>query len=343
MSRTAVILFNLGGPDVPESIQPFLNNLFNDPAIIGIPWPLRPVLASVISHRRQKEARKIYDLIGGRSPLLENTREQAEALEAAFGDENFKVFLAMRYWHPMSDDTAIDVARFEPDRIVLLPLYPQFSTTTTASSLKEWGRAWKRHGRDVPTVAVCCYPLSRGLVATHARMVRQALDEAEGKRVRLLFSAHGLPEKIIRGGDPYQWQVEQTAEAIVEAIGRQNLDWSVCFQSRVGPLAWIGPSTIDEIERAGKEGIGVVVVPVAFVSEHSETLVELDIEYRKLAQAAGCQPYIRVPAPGIEGSFIGGLAEIVRSAVAGGSAPLAPDSGRRICPAKLGKCPCRVA
>ena len=143
MSRTAVVLFNLGGPDVPESIQPFLNNLFNDPAIIGIPWPLRPVLASVISHRRKKEARKIYDLIGGRSPLLENTRDQAEALEAALGDENFKVFLAMRYWHPMSDDTAIDVARFQPGRIVLLPLYPQFSTTTTASSLKEWARAWE--------------------------------------------------------------------------------------------------------------------------------------------------------------------------------------------------------
>ncbi len=342
MSRTAVVLFNLGGPDVPESIQPFLNNLFNDPAIIGIPWPLRPVLASVISHRRQKEARKIYDLIGGRSPLFENTRDQAEALEAVLGDENLKVFLAMRYWHPMSDDTAIDVARFEPDRIVLLPLYPQFSTTTTASSLKEWARAWKRNGRDVPTVAVCCYPLSGGLVAAHAGMVRQALDEAEGKPLRVLFSAHGLPEKIIRSGDPYQWQVEQTAAAIVEAIGRHNFDWSVCYQSRVGPLAWIGPSAIEEIERAGREGIGVVVVPVAFVSEHSETLVELDIEYRKLAQAAGCQPYIRVPAPGIEESFIGGLAEIVRSALADDRTALAPDCGRRICPAKLGKCPCKV-
>ena len=342
MSRTAVVLFNLGGPDGPESIQPFLNNLFNDPAIIGIPWPLRPVLASVISNRRQKEARKIYDLIGGGSPLLENTREQAEALEAALGDENLEVFPAMRYWHPMSDDTAIDVARFEPDRIVLLPLYPQFSTTTTASSLKEWVRAWKRHGREVPTVAVCCYPLSGGLVATHARMVRQAFDEAEGRPVRVLFSAHGLPEKIIRGGDPYQWQVQQTAAAIVEAIGRHDLDWSICYQSRVGPLAWIGPSTIDEIERAGKEAIGVVVVPVAFVSEHSETLVELDIEYRKLAQTAGCQPYIRVPAPGIEKSFIEGLAEIVRSALAGDRVALAPDCGRRICPAKLGKCPCKV-
>ena len=161
----------------------------------------------------------------------------------------------------------------------------------------------KRYGRDVPTVAVCCYPLSRGLVAAHARMVRQALDEAEGKPLRVLFSAHGLPETIIRGGDPYQWQVEQTAAAIIEAIGRHNLDWSVCYQSRVGPLAWIGPSAIEEIEKAGREGIGVVVVPVAFVSEHSETLVELDIEYRKLAQAAGCQPYIRVPVPGNRGEL----------------------------------------
>ena len=331
MTRTAVVLFNLGGPDSPESVQPFLNNLFNDPAIIGLPWPLRPVLASAISHRRHKEAQKIYALIGGRSPLLENTTAQAEALEKALDDDT-RVFVAMRYWHPMSDDAAMEVAAFEPDRIVLLPLYPQYSTTTTASSFRAWDRAWRRHGRETPTVAVCCYPREEGLVASHARRVREALDEAGGRPVRILFSAHGLPEKIIRGGDPYQWQVEQTAAAIVGSVGREGLDWSVCYQSRVGPLTWIGPSTVEEIERAGRDGVGAVVVPLAFVSEHSETLVELDIEYRDLAGREGCRPYIRVASPGTEENFISGLAGTVRKALAQGR-------GCRICPPGLARCP----
>ncbi len=342
MLRTAVVLFNLGGPDSPRSIQPFLNNLFNDPAIIGIPWPLRPLLASVISHRRQKEARRIYDRIGGSSPLLENTRLQAEALEAAMDDEGLKVFVAMRYWHPMSEDTAIEVAEFKPDRIILLPLYPQFSTTTTASSLREWRRAWRRHGADVPTRAVCCWPRQEGLVACHAGLLREALEEAAGAPVRVLFSAHGLPETVIRGGDPYQWQVEQTSAAVARAAGLGEGDWTVAYQSRVGPLAWIGPSVEEEIERAGREDRGVVVVPVAFVSEHSETLVELDIEYRELAHGAGCTPYIRVAAPGCDARFIAGLAGIVRSVRDGDRPDLAAECGGRSCPAGLRKCPCPV-
>ncbi len=342
MDRTAVVLFNLGGPDSPAAVQPFLNNLFNDPAIISLPWPLRPVLASVISHRRQGEAKKIYGEIGGHSPLLENTRQQARALEAALGHEAIRVFIAMRYWHPMSEDAAMEVAGFEPQRIVLLPLYPQFSTTTTASSMKEWIRSWKRHGHDVTIRAVCCWPRSSGFVGSYAAAIRSALEDTAGQPSRVLFSAHGLPEKIIRRGDPYQWQVEQTAEAIVDDIARSDLDWTVCYQSRVGPLDWIGPSTEEEIDRAGRAGTGVIVVPVAFVSEHSETLVELDIEYRRRAREAGCPFYRRIATVSCDDTFIDGLAALVRSALDDDRPALASGDGGRICPASFTRCPLRT-
>lgn len=342
MDRTAVVLFNLGGPDSPAAVQPFLNNLFNDPAIISIPWPLRPVLASVISHRRQSEAKKIYGAIGGHSPLLENTRQQARALEAALDNDAIRVFVSMRYWHPMSEDAALEVAGFEPQRVVLLPLYPQFSTTTTASSMKEWVRSWKRHGYAVTTRAMCCWPRACGFIGSYAAAVRNALDAAAEQPARVLFSAHGLPEKIIRGGDPYQWQVEQTALAIVDDIGRSDLDWTVCYQSRVGPLDWIGPSTDGEIDRAGREGTGVIVVPVAFVSEHSETLVELDIEYRQRARDAGCPFFRRIPAVSCDDAFIDGLAALVRSVLDDDRPELASGHGGRICPASLTRCPLRI-
>ncbi|MBN33759.1 MAG: ferrochelatase [Rhodospirillaceae bacterium] len=343
MTRTAVVLFNLGGPDSPEAIRPFLNNLFNDPAIIGLPWPLRPILASVISNKRQKEAREIYTRIGGRSPLLEETCAQARALETAVGDDDTRVFIAMRYWHPMSEDTAFEVAQFKPDRVVLLPLYPQFSTTTTGSSLKEWARAAKKMGVTAPTTTVCCYPMQAGVVEAHARLLKNALDDAGDQPVRVLFSAHGLPEKIVKAGDPYQWQVEQTAAAVVERSDLPDLDWQVCYQSRVGPLAWIGPSTDDEIRRAGSDGKGAVVIPVAFVSEHSETLVELDIEYAEMAAKAGCAPYIRVPALSVNNAFIEGLAGMVRDALEPGRPALCANTGARVCSATWGKCPCREA
>jgi len=342
MTRTAVVLFNLGGPDSPETIQPFLNNLFNDPAIIGLPWPLRPILASAISNKRQKEAREIYARIGGRSPLLEGTRAQAKALQGRF-DEDTKVFIAMRYWHPMSEDTALEVAGFKPDRIVLLPLYPQFSTTTTGSSIKAWNKAASKAGLNVPTTAVCCYPTQAGVVAAHVGLLQAALDEAGERPVRVLFSAHGLPEKIVKSGDPYQWQVEQTAAAIVAGLDRPDLDWQVCYQSRVGPLAWIGPSTDDEIKRAGAEAKGTIVLPVAFVSEHSETLVELDIEYAAMAAKHGASPYLRVPALGVTEAFIDGLATVVKDALTEGRASPAGDRGGRVCPASWGRCPCREA
>ena len=341
MSKYAVVLFNLGGPDRQESVQPFLFNLFNDPSIISLPWPLRTLLAHVISKRRGPIAREIYSEIGGGSPLLPLTVEQAEALEAKLrgaGEDEVKVFIAMRYWHPMSDETALAVKDFNPSEIILLPLYPQFSTTTTASSLRVWKQASRAAGLDVPTRTVCCYPTEPGFIRAEADLVGKAIDEAKKTgRPRVLFSAHGLPERVIAGGDPYSWQVEQSARAVVDALGRDDFDWLVCYQSRVGPLKWIGPATDSEIERGGKDGVPLVVVPIAFVSEHSETLVELDIEYGKLARESGVPAYVRVPAVATQEPFIAGLARLVTE-VRAGERSLCADGGGKVCPNSFKRC-----
>ncbi len=340
MTKTAVVLFNLGGPDRPEAVRPFLFNLFNDPAIIGAPGPIRWLLARLISSRRAPVAREIYAHLGGASPLLANTEAQAAALEAALdGSGTFKTFICMRYWHPMSLETAAAVKRFAPERVVLLPLYPQFSTTTTGSSLKAWHDAAAQVGLSVETMALCCYPRADGFIEAVAEQLRDLLNAESGETLpRVLFSAHGLPQKIVAAGDPYQWQVEQTAAAVVERLAIPGLDWLVCYQSRVGPLAWIGPSTDDEIERAGAEGKGLVVVPIAFVSEHSETLVELDIEYRTLAEKAGVPVYHRLSTVAAHDAFIAALAAMVRDA-AERPEGLSAQEGQRICPGQWVRCP----
>ena len=342
MTKTAIILFNLGGPDAPESVKPFLFNLFNDPAIIGLPNPLRYLVAKLISGRRAPIAREIYENLGGGSPLLPNTEAQATALTTALGDiGTVKTFIAMRYWHPMTEQTVREVKEFAPDRIVLLPLYPQFSTTTTGSSLRKWNEEARKVGLSVPTHVVGCYPRADGYADSVAALTKQAMETIPGTP-RVLFSAHGLPKKIVEKGDPYQWQVEQSAARVVQAMNLPDLDWVVCYQSRVGPLEWIGPSTDQEIRRAGQDGVPLVVCPIAFVSEHSETLVEIELEYRHLAEESGVPAFARVPTPGDDPLFIDALAQAVRKALAR-PAGIWSDEGARLCPAEFGRCPCREA
>jgi len=340
MTRLAVVLFNLGGPDGPQAVRPFLFNLFRDRAIIDAPALVRYPLAALISASRARTARVNYDLMGGASPLLPETRAQAAALEEALAvalpQVEAKAFIAMRYWRPLSDETAREVAAFAPDEIVLLPLYPQYSTTTTASSVSAWRKAYGGKGR---VQTICCYPTDAAFVTAHAEAINRAF-EAAGRpgKVRLLFSAHGLPQKVVAAGDPYRAQVEATAAAVAAHLDGA-WDWRVCYQSRVGPLEWIGPATDDEIRRAGADGLGALVVPIAFVSEHVETLVELDHDYAKVAAEAGCAPYLRVPALGAGGRFIEGLAQAVVQAL-GREASVAPHGAWR-CPVEFGKCALR--
>src|SRR5260221_2524381 len=219
----------------------------------------------------------------------------------------------MRYWHRWGEEAAGGVKDGGPDRFVLLPLYPQFSTTTTGSSLAVGRRAAHRVGLWVRTAALGCYPRAPGFIAAVAALTRQSLAEIPaGIACRVLFSAHGLPKKIVAGGDPYQFQVEATVAALRAALNLPALDSVICYQSRVGPLAWLGPATDAEIARAGTAGITLVVVPVAFVSEHSETLVELDIEYRHLAERSGVPDYRVVPAAGLPSAFIARLPALGR-------------------------------
>jgi protoporphyrin/coproporphyrin ferrochelatase len=336
--RVAIVLFNLGGPDGPEAVEPFLRNLFSDPAIIGLPALMRLPLAYLIARRRAPVARAIYDHIGGASPIVAETQKQARALEEAMTGIEAKAFIAMRCWHPFSDGAAQAVKAFAPDRIVLLPLYPQYSTTTTASSFKDWDRAAKKAGLTQPNTRICCYPDQPGFIAAMAERIRAAAQDCDpALSYRLLLSAHGLPKRTIARGDPYQWQVERSAAAIVQALEMPELEPVVCYQSRVGPLVWIGPATDAEIRRAGADGKGVIIAPIAFVSEHSETLVELDIEYAKLAREAGVKDYRRARTVGAEPAFIGGLANLVRQAIASTDATL-NSAGSRICPETFCRC-----
>lgn len=342
MQRLAVVLFNLGGPDRPEAVEPFLFNLFSDPAILRLPGLLRRPLARLISRRRAPVAREIYAEMGGRSPIVPETEAQSAALQTAldarFPDGETRIFMAMRYWHPRASETVAAVKAFAPDEIVLLPLYPQFSTTTSASSLAEWRQEADHQDLRAPVRAVCCYPRAEGFLAAHRDLLTRALAEVpETITPRVLFSAHGLPERVVRAGDPYQWQVEETVAGLLGGLDRPGLDSVICYQSRVGPLKWIGPSTEDEIVRAAEEGRGIVVVPIAFVSEHSETLVELDIEYRDLADKHGAPHYVRVPALGVTAPFIEALAGIVAAAL--DREGIMSDEGARVCPHTFGACP----
>jgi ferrochelatase len=237
----------------------------------------------------------------------------------------------------LTEETAAAVRAFAPDEIVLLPLYPQFSTTTTASSLAAWARAYRGPGR---VRAVCCYPTLDGLVAAHAARIEQAWRRAGApERVRLIFSAHGLPEVVVQRGDPYAAQVEASAEAVAARLSRP-FDWRIAYQSRVGPMRWLGPTTVDEITAAARQGLGVIVSPIAFVSEHVETLIELDHDYRRAAEAAGSPAYIRAPTLSLEPAFIEGLAGLIVGALdrSGGAAPGSDFT----CGAGWRKCPYRA-
>ncbi|MDB3888826.1 ferrochelatase [Candidatus Pelagibacter sp.] len=339
--KKAVILFNLGGPDKIESVEPFLFNLFNDPAILNLPSILRFPLAKLISNRRAPVAKKIYQELGGSSPILKLTREQSSALEIKLNNDDdtseYKCFIVMRCWHPRAEDVIKQVKIYDPDEVVLMPLYPQYSAATSGSSLKEWGDICKKNQFNKKTSTICCYPTDNNFILAHKNEIIKKINNL--KNYKLIFSAHGLPEKNIKKGDPYQWQIEQSVNKIVESLKIKNLDWVLSYQSRVGPLKWIGPSTEDVIIENSKLEKHIVLVPIAFVSEHSETLVELDIEYKEIADKNGCKNYTRVPALGTNKDFIKAISElIIRKENYNFNGKLFPPKTR--CPNNFKKCPC---
>ncbi len=334
--KKAVILFNLGGPDSLDAVEPFLFNLFNDPAIISLPNFLRYPLAKFISKRRTPVAKAIYAEMGGKSPILEETQTQADAIESNLKneDDEYKCFIVMRCWNPRAIETIKKVKKFNPEQIILLPLYPQYSNATSGSSIKEWLDICYKEKLKTETKIICCYPTEKDFILSYANLIKQKIDLKKLEEITLIFSAHGLPENKIKQGDPYQWQVEQSVNELVKKLGIGNLNYILSYQSRVGPLKWIGPSTEKVIKDEAKKQKIIIVVPVAFVSEHSETLVELDIEYKKLAEENGSKDYIRVPAVTANKDFINSLKSSI----------LQSSTGKRFtssirCSEKFNKCP----
>ncbi len=341
--KVAVVVMNLGGPDSLDAVQPFLFNLFYDRNIINLPNPFRWLLAKFISNKRKNTAKLIYQQIGGKSPIVEETLLQAKALEKALNENSqetgnvYKVFIAMRYWHPMTKEVVDEVKLYSPDHVVLLPLYPQFSTTTSKSSINEWFK----YSENISTSSICCYMDDELFIEAQSNLIKEYYHKAKGfGDTIMLFSAHGLPKNIVDAGDPYQWQIEHSCSKIVKKMDIQNLNWKVCYQSKVGSLEWLSPSTEHEIIQAGKLNKNVIIVPISFVSEHSETLVELDIEYKELAYKNGVKEYFRVPTLGNNSKFIELLKKLCQEN--SNKSSITSNSKSRICPIEFGKCPCEV-
>ena len=306
----------MGGPSTLDDVEPFLYNLFMDPDIIEIPLVgklLRPFIAGKIASKRSGKVREYYKKIGGGSPLLKITLDQAAALEEALsGAGDFSTFTAMRYWRPFTDEAVSRVLRFKPDRVILLPLYPQYSGTTTGSSLNEFYRVWKKAGGSGAELCeIRDWHDHGGYISAWAANIREGLKSFGGGAPHLNFSAHGIPVKRVEQGDPYRKQTEETVRLILEALGWTG-NWSLTYQSRVGPVKWLEPATDLSIEKLGKEGTkGLLMVPISFVSDHSETLYEMDIQYRELATASGIERFERAPSLNTGSLFIEALRDIV--------------------------------
>jgi len=344
--KVAVVLFNLGGPDSIKAVKPFLFNLFNDKYIITLPSFFRYLIALLISSRRRKTAEEIYEHTGGKSPILEETIAQKEALRLALNSpkskSEFEIFIAMRHWHPMMEEVIKKIEEYSPDEIILLPLYPQFSTTTTASSVENFKDFFEKSSlkNTAKLKLIGCYPYDEGFIEAHADLIIAKVGEIKDQNnYRILFSAHGLPEKIVKSGDPYQWQVEQSVKNIVKKLAIKDLDYKITYQSRVGPLKWISPNTEDEIRSAAEVGKNLIIVPVAFVSEHVETKVELDIEYKKITDNYNIQ-YLRVPTLSTSSKFIEYLSKLVVDFSKKEGNIESSSNFSRICPEGFSKCLC---
>jgi len=308
--KTAVLLATMGGPASLPGVRRFLFNLFHDPAILRVPQPLRFMLAQALSFLREKKAQDIYKQMGGHSPILENTTAQAAALEVLLRKSgDYRCFVGMSYSPPFIKDAVMELTKDTPDHIIILPLYPQFSTTTTASVLRDVKKFLWRAGKKTPVSVIENFYLGEGFLSAQCETIEPELQKArQTGEPFLCFSAHGLPEKIVLAGDPYPEQCRQTAAALAKRLNLEPQDWVLCYQSRIGPVKWIGPSTRDEIDEKAKSGRAIVVVPISFVCEHAETVVELNLDLRQRALKAGAVYYGVAKTVGVKEAFIQHLA-----------------------------------
>ena len=337
MKKTAIILMNLGGPDKLSSVKPFLFNLFYDKYIISLPNPFRWLLAKFIATRREKFSQSIYEFMGGKSPILEETENQKIALEKhlkKYKFKDFEIFIYMRYWHPMAEEVASKIEAYGADEVILVPLYPYYSTTTTASSVAKLQKHLAHHNIKIR----CCYYNMTGFIDAHVAALQKPLSKITNNHI-LFFSAHGIPQRLVDGGDPYEYQLQKSVEMIVKKLAIKNLNYKITFQSKVGPLEWLKPYTEDEIIAASKAGQDIYIVPIAFVSEHAETLVELDIEYKELANENGCSAYTRLPALSASKEYTNFLAQEVVKISKSKKNIIASNDKK--CPEKFGRCFCR--
>ncbi|MEO0806517.1 MAG: ferrochelatase, partial [Cyanobacteria bacterium J06643_4] len=322
MGRVGVLLLNLGGPEKPEDVQPFLFNLFSDPEIIRIPFPaLQKPLAWFISSRRAKSSQENYQQIGGGSPLRRITEEQGAALKTALKEkgEDAEVYIGMRYWHPFTEEAIARIKRDGVEKLVVLPLYPQYSISTSGSSFRLLEQIWKEDPalKPIEYTLIESWYSRPGYVNAMADLIRTELDKLpEPNGAHIFFSAHGVPVSYVEEfGDPYQKEIEHCTDLIMQALGRPN-NFTLAYQSRVGPIEWLQPYTEDAIANLAAQGVNdLVVVPISFVSEHIETLQEIDIEYREIAEEEGIEGFHRVPALDTYGGFIADLAAMVEEAL----------------------------
>jgi ferrochelatase len=308
MEHTAVFLMNLGGPRSLDEVEPYLNELFSDPLLISAPFgPLRPLIAKLISRFRAPSSAEKYALIGGKSPIVEGTELQARALERLLGP-GFSCHPAMRCGHPSTEEAVRDALVAGATRALALPLYPQYANATTKSSLLELRRVWPK---DRPLVEICTWHDHDGYLDASAAALREVLatvPEDEKESVLVVFSAHGLPMSQVRKGDPYPRYIELSARETARRAGAAR--YEVTFQSRVGPAKWLGPDTIAFLEANARDRT-IVAVPIAFVSEHLETLYDLDILAAEAAQKGGARRFLRVPALATRPDFVAALGRIV--------------------------------
>jgi protoporphyrin/coproporphyrin ferrochelatase len=311
--RVGVVLFQLGGPDSLEAIEPFLFNLFSDPDIIDFPFARigRRPLAKLISTTRAKKVQHHYSVIGGGSPIRRLTEQQALALQYKLNDSGMdaRCFVAMRYWHPFTCEAIAELRRVACDEVVLLPLYPQYSSTTTGSSLNEW----RRHCEDdLPVHVVESFYRHELYIEAAAERVDETLARfPDPEHAEIVFSAHSVPAAVIERGDPYQWQIEETVELVMQHGGWRNHN-RVCYQSKVGASKWLQPSLRQTLRELAAEGVrDLCVVPISFVSDHVETLGEIDHEARKQAASLGIQRFEMTAGLNDSPTFIAALADLV--------------------------------